>query len=1404
MSSDSEEQLLLSAFGNLSVSNNSNRSSSKMDITELERVVAGAVAGALSRQSEVFQAQIDELTEKLQQAVARAPKPEHFDAVSINRGIQCCDSLEVVKSMTEFNGDTAKYVSWRQAAVAAYNQFEDFVGSVRHYQAVLIIRNKIVGPADGTLISFATPLNFHAIISRLDSSYSDKTPLHLLEQQLSILRQGNCTVKEYYTLVESKLTLITNKISITYDTKLVAALNEKYRQDALRVFISGLKMSLSNTLFASRPADLPSALALAEELEGNRERYNFASSFSKYGEIREDIRKREGSNRDGNNGQRSNVNKSTPNNSQVPSLDVNLPQSQRQNGNNYNGQPSNGNPFRRQKINAIAVVEEAAYQELLEETLEDNSEADSDAELPVDHIHFLGGQSMLSYIKRTVGGKIINLLVDSGTSRNYITPMVGLPNVEPVEKRFLISSIHGSSVVTHKCSLSIFGVKACFFILPQLETFEGIVGLDLLKQVDGHLHLKEGVLSTEAGDEKLHFLSCDDVNFAMAKKIDHVPAAVKNKFNEIVNNLKEVFADPNEQLPFNTSVVATIKTTDNEPVFSKLYPYPPGATEFVNNEVEDLLKHGIIRKSRSSFNNPVWVVDKKGTDEFGQRRKRLVIDFRRLNDKTIDEKYPIPNITHVLSNLQKAKFFTTLDLKSGYHQLLLAERDRMKTAFSVNNGKYEFCRLPFGLKNAPSIFQHAIDDVVREKINKFLQVFMDDLIIYSETEEEHLAHIEWVLRALLEANMRVSLEKSVFFQTSVEYLGFVVSADGIHTCPSKVAAIKSFPVPTNLFKVRSFLGLVGYYRRFIYDFARIAKPLTDILRGDNGSVSQYRSKKIPINFNDEQMNAFIKLRDILASDKVILLYPDFNQPFDLTTDASSCGLGAVLSQNGRPITMISRTLRGGEVDYATNERELLAIVWALKTLKMFLYGAKKINIFTDHEPLIYSVSDKNCNSKIKRWKNFVDEHNAKIYHKPGRENYVADALSRQMINAIDEVALVINRTNIPINCYSNQIFVELGQVVATTTSSVFGRKLRHDIQYSNVDQVFDLVKAVVKSSCVNAIHCEANVLSHIQERLIELFPATRFWHAPIRVLDVTNADQQRELIVVEHRRAHRSAQNVVETVLQTHYFPKMSRIAAEIVTNCKVCQESKYKRHPTKQTLVPTPIPSRPGERIHIDIFSTDRKHFLTSIDKFSKYAMVQLINSRSTIDVLSAILQVINFFPSVKFFYCDNEGSFNSIAVSELLDRYDINISNSPPLHSTSNGQIERFHSTLGELARCLREERKVNDTTELIMASTIEYNKTIHTVIGRRPIDVLNSSDPIVLEEVKTKLENAQLKQFNFFNKKRKDRIFRSGQKVWERRNKRLGNKLSRRYVAGKVQADLGTSVVIAGRVVHKDNLK
>ena len=244
----------------------------------------------------------------------------------------------------------------------------------------------------------------------------------------------------------------------------------------------------------------------------------------------------------------------------------------------------------------------------------------------------------------------------------------------------MVHSIHSHTVVNSKCILSIFNKDTDFFILPHLETFDAIIGLDTLNDIGAKIDFKKGKINYENGNENLKYFKCKSVNFINIDDVE-VPTDVKERFNIIIKKRMNVFADPNESLPFNTNIVATIRTTSDDPIYSKLYPYPMGVADFVNKEIKDLLANNIIRPSRSPYNNPLWVVDKKGVDEEGNRKKRLVTDFRKLNKVTIDDKYPIPSIAMILANMGKAKYFTTLDLKSGFHQIELSEKDREKRFF---------------------------------------------------------------------------------------------------------------------------------------------------------------------------------------------------------------------------------------------------------------------------------------------------------------------------------------------------------------------------------------------------------------------------------------------------------------------------------------------------------------------------------------------------------------------------------------------------------------------------------------------------------------------------------------------------------------------------------------------------
>lgn len=526
-----------------------------------------------------------------------------------------------------------------------------------------------------------------------------------------------------------------------------------------------------------------------------------------------------------------------------------------------------------------------------------------------------------------------------------------------------------------------------FYVLDSLGKFDLILGIDGLRKIHAIIDLMSFELSyvKKTRFQAMHYTIESDIDQTIIRTIEQLINA---------NNDTPI-------LPFNTRVEATIRTKNDDPIWTKQYPYPNSCFAFVTREIEKLLRDGIIRISYSPYNAPIWVVPKKGFNEDGTPNQRLVIDFKKLNMNTIFDRYPMSDINIILSNLGEAQFFSKIDLESGFHQILIKESDKEKTAFSVNGAKYEFNRMPFGLKNAPSIFQRAIDDIIRPFIGKFAYVYMDDILIFSKTKEEHFDHIKAIIQAITDANMKISSKKSHFFATKTEFLGHVIFHNRITVDEKKVETIKNYPVPITLKELRSFLGLSGYYRKFIYHYAHITKPLTVHLRSDNGRIGAKLSSKIKIDLDTCAIGAFNTIKSKLQ-EQIELFQPDYSKPFELTTDASNFAIGAVLSQNQKPIIFISRTLNNAEQIYATNEKELLAIVWSLKTLRNYLYGIAEFTIFTDHQPLTSAISDKNPNLKIKRWKAFIEESGANIEYTSGKQNVVADALSRQSFFSFNE------------------------------------------------------------------------------------------------------------------------------------------------------------------------------------------------------------------------------------------------------------------------------------------------------------------------------------------------------------------------------------------------------------------
>lgn len=478
-------------------------------------------------------------------------------------------------------------------------------------------------------------------------------------------------------------------------------------------------------------------------------------------------------------------------------------------------------------------------------------------------------------------------------------------------------------------------------------------------------------------------------------RTDHMNEEEKREIIKLCYNYRDIFHSENIPLSFTHTVKHELRLTDDTPIFVRSYRQAPKQRKEIQNQVDNLLKQGIIRESISPWSCPVHIVPKKA-DASGKVKWRLVIDYRRLNDRIIEDKYPLPNIHDILDRLGRAQYFTTLDLASGYHQLEMHPNDIEKTAFTTERGHYEFLRMPFGLKNAPSTFQRLMDHILRGLDNVF--TYLDDVIIVSTSLQEHIEKLKLVFERFKVHNLKIQLDKSEFVQKQVNFLGHELTDQGLKPNKDKIKAVLNFPLPCNQKDIKSFLGLVGYYRKFIKDFAKLTKPLTSCLK-----------KNAKVVHTEEFIDAVNKCKQILTN-APLLQYPDFDQPFILTTDASDVAVGAVLSQGNvgsdKPVAFASRTLSDTEARYSTIEKELLAIVWAIKYFRPYLYG-RRFTIYTDHRPLMWLMSLKDPNSKLTRWRLKLAEYDYKVVYKKGKQNTNADALSRAKIyhNSMDSLAV---------------------------------------------------------------------------------------------------------------------------------------------------------------------------------------------------------------------------------------------------------------------------------------------------------------------------------------------------------------------------------------------------------------
>ena len=417
--------------------------------------------------------------------------------------------------------------------------------------------------------------------------------------------------------------------------------------------------------------------------------------------------------------------------------------------------------------------------------------------------------------------------------------------------------------------------------------------------------------------------------------------------------------------------------------------------QVVNQEVQKMLDAGIIRPSKSPWASPVVLVPKKDGGI------RFTTDFRRLNAVTKRDFYPLPNITAILDDLGKAKWFSKIDMKSGYFTIKLDDESIERSAFVTSEGLYEYLVCPQGLNNSPATFQRLMNTIFRELIGRCILVYLDDIIVYTSTFEEHIDALSQVFQLLEKANIKAHLRKTEIGLKEVLYLGHIITEHGVKPDMAKIEAVQNFPRPRTVRDVRSFLGLCGYYRRFIKDFAKIAAPLTDLTGGPKSPVSSKRESPAVARWGEDEDAAFAQLKEALTSPP-ILRRPDFSRPFMVYTDWSTTAIGAILAQEDPDIPQgeyvvayASRKLASAERNYSATEGECLAAVWAVKHFRCYLWGVQEpFSLITDHIALQWLYKNKDLNGRLTRWSLKLQEYNFSIKYRKGTAHSNVDALSR--------------------------------------------------------------------------------------------------------------------------------------------------------------------------------------------------------------------------------------------------------------------------------------------------------------------------------------------------------------------------------------------------------------------------
>jgi len=739
-------------------------------------------------------------------------------------------------------------------------------------------------------------------------------------------------------------------------------------------------------------------------------------------------------------------------------------------------------------------------------------------------------------------------------------------------------------------------------------------------------------------------------------------------------------------------------------------------------QLDELLAQGHIRPSQSPYGAPVLFVKKKdGT-------MRMCIDYRALNKITIKNGYPLPRIDELLDRLYKAKYFTKLDFHSGYHQIGMHPDDVEKTAFRTRYGSFEFLVMPFGLQNAPSTFTQIVQETLRPVLDKFAVSYLDDILIYSDTIEDHRDHVRQVLQLLRNAKLYAKRSKCEFFKTKISFLGHTISGDGLQMENSKVKAILDWPTPQTPSALKSFLGLAGYYRRFITHFSHSAAALHEL---SNKEKPDYR-------WTPKAQECFDELK-LKMSKEPVLSIADDQKPFTIQTDASGFAYGAVLLQehNGdlRPVAFASHKMLPAETRYPVHEQELLAVVKALQEWRHYVLG-RPLTIETDHKSLEFLQTQPTLSSRQARWMETLSQFDFTIKYRKGNTNIVADALSRRAdhqdagpithVNPWNKLASMVTYTMDHMNCIQvpmDNDKDEEQQFATWNVSSIINQSLLDSIKKAYLND--PVTKPFIDGT--NTI-ASANAVDTLKRSVLPLKKGTDdllYLHQRIYVPD--DEPLKTELLRLHHdtiNNGHTGVTKTNEKLSRYFYWPRITTSVRTYVTTCLICQQNKSRNQLQSGLLNPIPTPDIRWDVVTMDLITqlptskSGNDAIVVWVDKFSK--MVHYVPCRTTItapELARLFLDTIvrhHGLPSN--IISDRDSKFTSDFWKELWKTFDTQLNMSTAYHPEADGQTERANRTLEEMTRAYVNYHQTNwDETLTILE--FAYNNSVHSSTGYTP---------------------------------------------------------------------------------------